>query len=277
MMVTEMLSGHRVLALDLETTGVSTNSDRIVQIALLGSMENDSPITWEALVNPQRPIPPGASAVHGIMDSDVREQPLFSAFSQKIFDLIDGAVIVGHNVRRFDLPLLDKEFLRCGKIPPSPKVVIDTLELVRRLKIARPHRLSAQCQRYGIDLRNAHDAAADAAASLLLLWKLMQENPAPFRRSIEDVESWLMHGDVRDDASELGRGMDDLETLDPLGRIRIDGEGLVLSFGRHRGKDVSQIIDEDSGYIDWLLSPNGIEDEQAREKLKEYISSIRNR
>ena len=273
----DVLEGHKVLAFDLETTGISTNNDRIVQIALIGADVDGSPIHYEVLINPQRPIPSGASNVHGIYDSDVRTKPVFKNFANEIAQLMNGAVVVGHNARKFDMPLLQNEFYRCGVSPPKPEAILDTLEAVRRLKIARPHNLGAQCARHGIDLSNAHDAAADAAASLLLLWKLMRDHPASFRRSISEIEEWLINGEVRKDESELGRALSDLQSLDNNGRIKIDGESYILAFGRHRGKDLLAVEREDPQYVNWLTSPKGIEDESARQTILELISSIRNR
>ena len=272
----DILEGHRVLSFDLETTGISTNSDRIVQVALIGTTADGSNIHYETLVNPQRPIPSRATSVHGIYDSDVKTEQIFKHYAQELFELIDGAVVVGHNVRRFDMPLLDNEYYRCGMSPPKPMVILDTLECVRRLKIPRPHNLGAQCTRHGIDLTNAHDAAADAAASLLLLWKVMRDFPAKFRRSLPEIEQWLLHGDERKDESDLGRGLSDLESLDQKGRVRIADGSFIIAFGRHRGKDIATINKQDPRYVDWLLSPKGIEDENARSKLKEFISSIGN-
>jgi DNA polymerase-3 subunit epsilon len=273
----DVLEGHRVLSFDLETTGVSTMNDRIVQVALVGAEANGDSIHYENLVNPQRPIPSGASRVHGIFDSDVRHEQIFKHYAKELFDLIDGAVIVGHNARRFDMPLLDNEYFRGGMTPPKPLVLLDTLEAVRKLKIPRPHNLGAQCARHGIDLTNAHDAAADAAASLLLLWKVMRNHPASFRRSLVDIEQWLIHGDARKDESELGRSLADLTPVDPQGRIRKQDGRYILGFGRHRGSDLEMVLGEDPRYVDWLLSPKGIEDETTRDLLKEYLSSVGNR
>tara|TARA_B100001758_G_scaffold14032_1_gene10197 strand:+ start:371 stop:1198 length:828 start_codon:yes stop_codon:yes gene_type:complete len=272
----DVLEGHRVLAFDLETTGISTNNDRIVQVALIGADVDGNPIHHDIIVNPQRPIPRDASRVHGIYDQDVRGKPIFKECASELSELMEGAVIVGHNARKFDMPLLQNEFYRCGITPPRPLVVLDTLEAVRRLKIPRPHNLGAQCARHGIDLSNAHDAAADAAACLLLLWKVMRDHPSSFRRSLQEIEEWLISGEVRKDESELGRALTDLESLDKNGRIKIDEGAYIVAFGRHRGKDLQSIEREDPRYVDWLISTNGIEDESAREILRQLVSSIRN-
>ncbi len=271
-----VLDGHRVLAFDLETTGVSTQNDRIVQVALIGANADGESIHYDILINPQRPIPSGASRVHGIYDSDVKGEPVFKHYAQELYDLMQGSVIVGHNARKFDMPLIDNEFYRCGLVPPKPLVILDTLEAVRRLRVPRPHNLGAQCARHGIDLTNAHDAAADAAASLLLLWRLMRDHPASFRRSIEDIEYWLINGEGRKDADDLGRSLTDLPSLDPQGRVKVEDGCYFIAFGRHRGKDIGTIAKEDPRYLDWLLSPKGIEDEDAREELKRVVSGIRN-
>ena len=67
----DILSGHQVVAFDLETTGISTRNDKIVQVALVGAAADGSSINYDVLINPQRPIPSGASNVHGIYDADV--------------------------------------------------------------------------------------------------------------------------------------------------------------------------------------------------------------
>ncbi len=271
-MAQNFLDGERVLALDLETTGISTSNDRIVQIALIGSSVDGVEISYENLVNPRRSIPIQASNVHGIYDGDVRGLGDFSTFADEIFTQIEGAVIIGHNVRQFDLPLLNNEFRRLGKLPPTPKVVLDTLEVVRRVKLPRPHNLGALCKKHGISLENAHTAAADAAASLLLFWRLSVDHSPYFRKSLEELERWLVHGDSRKDESNLGRGLEDLDMLDSLGKIRIDDGHYVLAFGRHKGRHISEIENLDPKYISWLLSPKGIEDEDAREAIRDSLN-----
>ena len=67
-------------------------------------------------------------------DSDVRSKPIFKEFANEIVEMMNGAIIVGHNARKFDMPLLENEFYRCGVSPPKPKVILDTLEHCRRIR-----------------------------------------------------------------------------------------------------------------------------------------------
>ena len=268
----ELLEGERVLAFDLETTGVSTSRDRIVQLALIGSNSDGTEISYDQLVNPRRSIPYESQRIHGISDADVRGQPDFAEIADRVSELIDGCVLIGHNVRQFDLPMLRNEYLRIGALPPEPKAVLDTLEMVRRLKLPRPHRLGAQCNRHGISLENAHTASADAAASLLLLWKLGLDHPSYFRKSLEEVEQWCATGSTAKVQSDLGPQLDDLELVDPNGMVRRDGAHMVLAVGRHRGRHLEELNALDPRYLQWLLSPNGIEDTDAVNEIKAYLN-----
>ena len=273
-MAQDLFVGEKVLAFDLETTGVSTNNDRIVQYALIGTLEDGTPVNREQIVKPGVRIPYDASQIHGIYNEDVRDKPPLAEVADELAELIEGAILVGHNVRSFDYAMLKTEFLRLGRLPPQPKAIMDTPELVRRLRLPRPHNLGALCQRHGIRLEAAHTAAADAAATMLLFWRLSVEHAAAFRKSLPELERWIAHGDQPKDASELGRGLDDLVPVDALGKIREDGDELVLAFGRHRGRYLSEVQANDASYIGWLLSSSsGLECAATKERIKEHLRS----
>ena len=120
-MAQDLFQGEKILAFDLETTGVSTNNDRIVQYALIGTLSDGTPVNVEQLVKPPVRIPYEASNIHGIYNEDVRDKPPLSEVADELAELIDGAILVGHNVRKFDYAMLKTEFLRMGRLAPSPK------------------------------------------------------------------------------------------------------------------------------------------------------------
>ena len=182
-----LLTGYRVLGFDLETTGFDHRKDRIVQYALVGSDTDGRHINLQSLVNPRVKIPPETTRVHGITNDDVRGMGEFSEHVNEISSLVDGSIIVGHNVLQFDWRFLEVECIRAGVEAPIPKGMIDTLVLARRLRIPGRHALGHLCARFGIEMSRSHQADADAGATLLLLWRMMQAYPDKFTGSIDDL------------------------------------------------------------------------------------------
>ena len=180
-----LLAGYRVLGFDLETTGFDHRKNRIVQYALVGSDSDGSHINLQSLVNPKVNIPPETTRVHGITNDDVREMGEFSQHANEIGSMIEDSIIVGHNVLQFDWRFLEVECVRAGIEAPIPRGIIDTLVLARRLKVPGRHTLGHLCARFGIEMSRAHQADADAGATLLLLWRMMQTYPDSFSGSVD--------------------------------------------------------------------------------------------
>ncbi len=190
-MATGFLDGHRVLGFDLETTGFDPRSDRIVQFALVGSDADGSHLNTHSLVDPGIAIPIESTRVHGIEDGDVRGAGSFGDHIDSISRLIEGSVIVGHNVLAFDWRFMEVECSRIGRDVPEPLAIVDTLVIARRFGVPGRHKLGVLCERYGIRLERSHRADADAGATLLLLWKLMGAYPKKFKGGIEDFVASL--------------------------------------------------------------------------------------
>lgn len=182
-----ILDGLRVLGFDLETTGFNPRQDRVVQFALVGSDSDGSHVNLHSLVDPGCRIPNESSKVHGIMDEDVRGAGVFEEHIESMKELIDGAVIVGHNVVAFDWRFMEMECIRIGREVPQPLVIVDTLVVARKFGVPGRHKLGLLCERFGISLERSHRADADAGATLLLLWKLMRAYPNKFRGSVQEV------------------------------------------------------------------------------------------
>ena len=182
-----LLTGYRVLGFDLETTGFDHRKDRIVQYALVGSDADGSHINLQSLVDPRVKIPPETTRVHGITNDDVRGMGEFSQHASEIGSMVDDSIIVGHNVLQFDWRFLEVECMRAGVEAPIPRGIIDTLVLARKLRIPGRHTLGHLCSRFGIEMSRSHQADADAGATLLLLWRMMQAYPNKFSDSIENL------------------------------------------------------------------------------------------
>ena len=112
----------RYAVIDVETTGFSPLTDRVVEMACVVIEDRAIVRTWSTLVNPARPIPDYATRVHGITDADVAGAPSFMRAQLRLFNLCHDAIVVAHNAS-FDLgflPLL------------SPLPSLCTLQLARR-------------------------------------------------------------------------------------------------------------------------------------------------
>lgn len=265
-MAGEIFDGFRVVGFDLETTGFDIRKERIVEYALIGSDIDGTPINLQSLVYPGKRIPFEASNVHGIKDQDVRNAGSFSEHINEIAKIIDDSIIVGHNIIKFDWKILEMECVRAGVETPKPRAIIDTLVIARKLKIPGRHKLGILCNKYGIELENAHRADADAGATLILLWKIMKENPRFFRGSIDDLQDSLA-GVERENS--LGPGLEDLEPIpQSRGLLRKNNSEIIVAFGKYKGRSLNEINRNDPRYLNWLFSPSSPIEKVVCEKYK---------
>jgi DNA polymerase III epsilon subunit-like protein len=164
---------------DCETTGVRPDEDEIVSLALvLLDPDGAETGTFSSLVRPTRPIPPEATAVHGLNDGDVAGAPPFARLSGRLLELLADRVFVAHNVR-FDLPLLRHAFVAAGS-NYRPAAVACTLDVFRLLEpLAASHRLESICERHQISLAAAHHATSDVLAAAALIRLVLAMDLAP--------------------------------------------------------------------------------------------------
>ncbi|MBC7155147.1 MAG: DNA polymerase III subunit epsilon [Rhodobacteraceae bacterium] len=155
----------REIVLDTETTGFEpAEGDRIVEIGAV-ELYNHMPTgkTYHQYINPQRPVPAEAFAVHGLGDDFLRDKPLFAAIAQDFLAFIGDAPLVIHNAA-FDMKFLNAE-LGWLSLPALPMTrAVDTLAIARRKYPGSPASLDALCRRFGVDNsgREKHGALLDS-------------------------------------------------------------------------------------------------------------------
>ncbi len=152
------------IALDLETTGLWAAADRIVEIAAVRFRETGETVdTFQSLVNPERPVSPGAYAVHGISDQELAGAPRACDILPELLAFLgdpEYAALVAHNAS-FDAGFLGTELTRAGLGVPA-HAMYDTLALAReRLPMLENHRLDTVARHCGLDPAGAHRAMAD--------------------------------------------------------------------------------------------------------------------
>jgi len=155
----------REVVLDTETTGTDVGAgDRIVEIGAV-ELINHIPTgrSFHAYVNPQRSMPQGAFAVHGLSDAFLADKPRFAAVAGEFEEFIEDSRLVIHNAA-FDIAFLNAELGRIGRPALGMGRVLDTLTMARRKHPGAPASLDALCARYGIDnsRRTKHGALLDA-------------------------------------------------------------------------------------------------------------------
>ena len=152
---------YKQLFFDLETTGLSTWRDRIVEIGILYQGKQK-----KIRFNPTIRIPEGASRVHNIFDKDVVDCPKFDEFADIIFRLFcDADCWIGYNLNKYDLPLLQTELLRVNSkyvLPNRP--IIDVYELINSLFGSKKLK-DIYLVLSGEKLEGAHDSIQDILAT----------------------------------------------------------------------------------------------------------------
>lgn len=156
-----MKLAHETLAfIDIETTGGTPETARIIEVAIL-IVRNDRIVKrYSTLVNPQTYIPNTVQNITGISAEAVLHAPVFAAVSSTIFTMLQGAVLVAHNVQ-FDFACLRAEFLRCNI--DFTAYTLCTVHVSRTLYPQEiKHSLDAIADRFSFTIENRHRAMGDA-------------------------------------------------------------------------------------------------------------------
>jgi len=163
---------------DVETTGLDPDADRILQMAAVVVDSTGRVVEeFETVVRPESPdeYEHGAEHIHGISREMVEQgMPLRSAL-ENLLSVVDGRLLTAHNAR-FDMSFLQAESRRVG-LEWNVSQYVDTLHLSRRTDSSadRRHNLEALCERYGVTRARAHEASADAKAAASILLRLIDE------------------------------------------------------------------------------------------------------
>lgn len=242
-----------LIVLDLETTGIDTAKDRIVEISMIKVMPDGTRDVRTRRINPEMPIPAQASEIHGIYDEDVKDCPRFREIAKSLAAFIEGADLAGFNSNMFDIPLLAEEFLRAGvDIDLKKRKAIDVQNIFHKME---PRTLVAAYKFYcDKELVDAHSAEADTLATLEVL-------NAQVEHYADDLEN---------NVAFLADFSERTPFVDYAGRIVYDEDGVeVFNFGKHRGRPVVDVFREEPSYYAWMM--NG----DFPEYTKKVITEIR--
>ena len=235
-----------LLFFDIESTGLNVASDRIVEISIVkvspGAPGQPNKVEVKTRrINPTIPITPGAQAVHGISDEDVKDCPTFKQVAKSLAQLMEGCDIAGFNSLKFDIPMLAEEFLRAGVDFDFRKRKLVDVQNIFHKKEQRT--LKAAYKFYcGLNLDNAHSAEADTMATYEVL-------EAQLDRYGADEEEPL-----KNDVDYLAKYSCQSRFVDFAGRIVLnDKDEPVFNFGKHKGKPVMEVLRREPSYYSWMM------------------------
>jgi DNA polymerase III subunit epsilon len=180
-----LLTDAPLAVLDVETTGLKPEfGHRIIEISILRSEGLQEVERFTRLINPQRPLDSGAMAVNHITEDMVRDAPFFSDVLPDVERLLNGAILVGHNIA-FDLSFLHAEQKRLHQ-PPWQGVALCTMRFARsRYTRERSYRLGSLAQSFRIPTPFAHRAEGDVLTTFALFGRFLQDLEQP------TVQWWL--------------------------------------------------------------------------------------
>lgn len=225
-----------IVFFDLETTGVNVATDRIVEISIIKVFPNGTEERKTYRINPEMPIPPQSTAVHGISDADVADCPKFKQIAKELVDIFIDADIAGYNSNKFDVPLLAEEFIRAEvNFDLKKRNFVDVMSIFMKKE---PRNLSAAYKFYcNADLENAHSANADTEATYEV-FKAQLERYSDIGNSIQEISKFSTYN----------------SNADFMGRFIYDADNnVVVNFGKYKGQLLSDVFKKDSAYYDWMM------------------------
>ena len=206
------------VALDLETTGLDSSRDAIIEIGAVRFSGDTVLDRFATFVHPQRPIPLRVQQITAITDRDVANAPTIDAIAPELLAFVDGSVhaVVAHNAP-FDMEFLRRQEGALGLRFDNP--ILDTVLLSAVVwGTTEVHTLDALSHRLGIVIPEEarHTAIGDALATADAFLKLV---PLLRARGHETF------GDVLTEVRRHGRLLRDLNPADPAGLAKGGGPG----------------------------------------------------
>ena len=226
-----------IVFFDLETTGVDTAKDRIVEVSMIKIMPDGEEIVRTRRINPQMHIPEQATAIHGITDEDVKDAPTFAQVAKSMAQFIEGCDFGGFNSNRFDLPMLVEEFLRAGvDVDFRRRRFVDVQNIFHKME----QRTLVAAYKFYCDknLEEAHSAEADTRATYEVLMAQLDRYP-----------------ELQNDVAALADFSERGQTADFAGRIGFnDKQEEVFNFGKYKGRRVEDVFREEPSYYAWMMN-----------------------
>lgn len=227
-----------IVFFDLETTGLSVSSDRIIEIGMIKVSPDGTEETYTSRINPEMKISAESSEITGITDEDVKDEKTFAQLANEIKSFIGEADLAGYNSNKFDVPMLLEEFARVGEeFEMNNRKAVDVQNIFHKKE---QRTLEAAYQFYcDKSIENAHSAEADIIATYEVL-KAQLDRYNDLENDIEFLADFSQNSKNK--------------LLDFAGRIALNEDGeAIYNFGKNKGKTVKEVLKNEPGYHVWML------------------------
>jgi DNA polymerase-3 subunit epsilon len=226
---------HPLAVIDLETTGINLGTDRIVEIAIVKIMPDEKKLVKRKLINPEMPIPPASTEIHGITDEMVKDAPSFKQVANELKQFLDNCDLAGYNSNRFDIPMLAEEFLRIGmEFESKGRKLLDVQKIFHMME---QRTLTAAYRFYcGKEHEGAHGAEADASAT----WEVLVAQVGKYPQLGSNLETIL-------------KCIGEEQVVDFARRFIMENGIEIFNFGKHKGRAVAEILKAEPQYYDWMM------------------------
>lgn len=226
-----------LVVFDIESTGVNTRTDRIIELAAIKVNPDGTQEKGYWLINPGVPIPQESTAVHGITDEVVANEPTFKDKALEILAFFTGVDLAGFNAGRFDIPMLCEEFTRAGISFDSDSCRL--LDAQRIFHSREPRDLTAAVAFYCDKSHDdAHGAEADTQATLDVIVGQFEKYP-----------------DLPQSMDEIDRTYNAIDpfNVDRAGRLRWVNNEITINFGKKKGTLLKELVEQEPSFVKWIL------------------------
>lgn len=234
---------------DLETTGTNVATDRIIEISIIKINPDGKEQIFTQRINPGIPIPPEATAVHGIKNEDLIGEPTFAEVGSKVALFLTNCDLGGYNSNKFDIPLLVEEFLRADiAFDLKGRRFVDVQNIFHKME---PRTLKAAYKFYcHKDLENAHSAEVDASAT----YEILKAQLEWYKDAEYTGADGISFKPITNDIKALHDFSFQNRNVDLAGHIIYNAKDReVFNFGKYKGKTVEEVFNMEPSYYDWMM------------------------
>lgn len=214
---------------------MNLGSDRIVEIAIVRLLPDNTRQVKRKLINPEISIPQAVTDIHGLTNEILKDAPVFKQVANEIKQFLDNCDLGGYNSNRFDIPLLMEEFLRAGiDLDMKGRRLLDVQRIYHMME---QRTLTAAYKFYcEKNLEGAHGAEADVVATCEVLEAQLKK----YDHLGNTIDSILKF---------TGEEM----IIDFARRFIMDNGVEVFNFGKYKGRVVAEVLKSEPQYYDWMM------------------------